>query len=145
MCHVWESFVHASGVEVPHGRPRHDVQSEWSKDEKVHCGVCLFHEACLLPSCLHAGIDGHWAQKALHEKLARKGEEGGIEGDESKVLGTFAILDWRVGVIAGFPWKRIGEEEGGVEGILWVRVDEIQRCDESADDERIEPSVPCRV
>jgi len=89
---VREALVHASGVEVPDRRARHDPQTEWTEDSKVHGGVRLLHEAGLFPTALDSSADGQGSDQTLHAELASEGEDDGVEGDEGEVLATFAIL-----------------------------------------------------
>jgi hypothetical protein len=44
---VWEVFVHAPCVEIPHRCKAHDVQSARTQDNKVDSSVHLFHESRL--------------------------------------------------------------------------------------------------
>lgn len=55
---VRESLVHASRVEVPNWCARHNPESEWPENGKVHGCVCLFHEASLLSTALDTSADG---------------------------------------------------------------------------------------
>lgn len=91
---VWEALVHASRVEVPDGCARHDPESERPENSKVHCCVCLLHEASLLSTALDTGADGQGQDQALHAELASEGEDDGVESDEGKVLLALAILRW---------------------------------------------------
>ena len=100
---VWESLVHASRVEVPNGRARHDPESEWSENSKVHGCECLLHEASLLSAALDTSADGQGQDQALHAELAGEGEDDGVESDESKVLLALAILRW----VADVRWKSV--------------------------------------
>jgi len=82
----------------------------------------LLHEAELFRSCPHACSDSQWTDSLLHDKLAQKGEEDGIESDKGEVVATFAILactsDWirekygMVERIRGCRIKCIGTEDG---------------------------------
>ena len=115
---VWESLVHASGVEVPDGCARHDPESEWSENSKVHGRVCLLHEASLLSAALDPSADGKGQDQALHAELAGEGEDDGVESDESKVLLALAILRR----VADVSWEGVGALMESR-----VRVGEVQR------------------
>jgi hypothetical protein len=110
---VRESFVHASGVEVPHGRARHDPESERPKDGKVHGRVRLLHEARLFPTALDSCADREGSDQALHAELAGEGEDDGVERDESEVLLAFAIL----GRVADVRWECVGALMEGRVGV----------------------------
>jgi len=123
---VREALVHASGVEVPHRRARHDPQTERTEDGKVHCGVCLLHEASLFPTALDSGADGQGSDQTLHAELAGEGEDDGVEGDESKVLAALAILcrvadvRWE-GVCALMEGRvGVGEVQGWIERVVFA-------------------------
>ena len=93
LCPVWEGLVHAIGIKVPHWRLLHDIQAKWPEEAEVDCSVCLLHEARLLPSSLHAGLDREWPEYPLHDELARKCEDDCVEAHEGEVACALAILD----------------------------------------------------
>lgn len=96
-----EPFEHAHRVEVPHWRPRHNVQPQRTEDGKVHGGVELFHKAVLLCARPNLKADGQGADEALHEQLAREREHDDVEGHKGEVKPTFAIVSWSGGVETG--------------------------------------------
>jgi hypothetical protein len=100
---VWESFVHASCVEVPDGRARHDPESKWSENSKVHGRVCLLHEASLFSTALDSSADGQGQDQTLHAELAGEGEDDGVESDEREILLALAILCW----VADVSWESV--------------------------------------
>ena len=51
-----ERLIHAVGIEVPHRRLLHDVETERSEESEVDGRVRLLHEARLLAPRLHAGL-----------------------------------------------------------------------------------------
>ena len=114
---VREALVHASGVEVPHRRARHDPQTERTEDGKVHCGVCLLHEASLFPTALDSGADGQGSDQTLHAELAGEGEDDGVEGHESEILLALAILRR----IADVCWQSVGALMEGRVGVREVQ------------------------
>lgn len=85
---------HASRVEVPDRRPSHDIQSKWTEDGKVHGRIDLFHEARLFRPSSDPTGNCHWADEALHEKLAGEGEDDDIEGHKGEIATSLAILHW---------------------------------------------------
>jgi hypothetical protein len=117
---VREAFVHASCVEVPYGSARHDPESEWSKDSKVHGRVCLLHEASLLSTALDTCTNGQRQDQALHAELASESEDDSVESDESKVFLAFAILCR----VANVSWESVCalmEGRVGVRVQCWVQ------------------------
>ena len=44
---VWESLVHAHGVEIPDRRAPHDIHAIGTKGTEIKGGIHLFHEAIL--------------------------------------------------------------------------------------------------
>ena len=89
---VREPLVHAGDIEIPDRRAAHDVQPQGPEEEEVHGGVELLHEAVLLRALADAAGDCYRADEALHEELAREGEDDGVEGHEGEVFGPLAIL-----------------------------------------------------
>lgn len=143
---VWKAFEHSTCVEIPDRRPRHDVQPQRSKDAEVNCCVRLFHEAVLLCARADATPECERAEKPLHDELACEGQNDHIEGHEFEVIDTFAVESSRIrlrvgvvgykGVIRG---KRVGEEDGAVEGIARIWPDGVKGKDGHGQDKRIEP------
>lgn len=104
---VGEALIHAAGVEVPDGRAAHDVHASRSKDAKVKGGIHLLHETGLL-ALAEARHASQWAQDLLHDELASKGQDDGVEGDERNVPLALAIVDGLEGVVLG---HRVRQEE----------------------------------
>lgn len=91
-----EALVHAGGVEVPDGRPAHNVHAPGTGAAKVDGGVHLLHEAGLLVARLEAGVTRQGLQELLHDELARERQDDGVEGDDADVPGSLAVLPRRV-------------------------------------------------
>lgn len=89
---VREPFEHAYRVEIPHGRPRHNVEPQRTKNRKIYGSVDLFHKAILL--CVRPDLKAHCqgADEALHEQLTREREHDDVECHKGEVGGTFAIV-----------------------------------------------------
>lgn len=121
-----ESLVHGLRVEVPHGRPAHDIQAKGSVYGEVHGGVKLLHEPGLLGAVPDAEADRNRPDEALHEKFAREREDNGVEGHEGEVACAFAILYGCGGVRARFSFERVGEEQGSGYRVLRRRVDQVK-------------------
>jgi len=85
----------------------------------------LFHETRLLCARIDSQKPGERTEKSLHDELASKGEEDGVEGDKGKVSRALAILNWCRRVIGWLARDRIGEEEGRVDGIGGTRIGEV--------------------
>jgi hypothetical protein len=139
---VRESLVHGRGIKIPHGCPAHNIQSEGAIDGKIHGCVELLHESGLLGARLDAPADGKRSDESLHEELAREGEDDGVEGNEGEVACALAILDGRGGVCARLSRERVREEEGGGEGVLGRRIDEVERDEGEGQREGPDPRVP---
>ena len=114
---VREPLVHADGVEVPHGRARHDPQSKGAVQTKVQRRVCLLHEARLLRAALDPVIYRNRPDKPLHAVLAREAQDNNVKPDKRKVACSLAIMDRPVRVGAHIRWdkrvlaiKRVREE-----------------------------------
>jgi hypothetical protein len=133
--------VHAGGVEVPHGRAPHDVQPQRADDGEVDGRVRLLHEARLLGARADAVVYGGRAEDALHEQLAREGQEDRVEGHEGEVAAPLAVLHRRRIVRLG---KRVGEEEGGAHGVGLGRVRGVAAGDGEAGEQRAQPGVAQR-
>lgn len=142
-----ESFVHARRVEIPDRRPAHDEQPQGAENAKVDGGVELFHEPTHLPLLAYPQPNGQGTNEALHEKLAGEGEDDGVEGDEGEVLRALAVLrdmaDVRGERASAFVERRVGvgEEEGGMERVVFAGGDEVEGEDDEDEDERGEPGV----
>lgn len=112
---VREALVHACRVEVPDWRARHDVQAEGAEDGEVDGCVELFHEAGLLCAGFDSGGDRDGTDEALHEELAGKGQDYGVEGDEGEVLLALAVLSRVANVrrqgIGALVQRRVGIRE----------------------------------
>ena len=39
-------------------------------------------------------MQGHWTDEPLHKELAGEGENHNVEGDKSKVFGSFAVVGY---------------------------------------------------
>ena len=144
---VREALVHARGIEIPHRRPAHDIQSIRAEDGEVDRRVELLHKPTLLPPRADAAPDCNRPDHALHQELAGEGEDDGVEGHESEVLGSFAILRdvADVGGEGARPLRegrvRVGEEDGAVQRVLLAWVDEVEGEDGEGQDQRDEPCV----
>ena len=115
---VRERLVHASGVEVPHGRAAHNIQTEGAEDAEVDGRVRLLHEATLSRPRSKATLPRHRPQQPQHEKFADEGQHDHIKGDERKVGLALAMIGRHIGIIAGpgrdqrvVGWQWIREEE----------------------------------
>ena len=143
---VWVALIHARGVEVPDRRPAHDVDAQRPGDAEVDGGVELLHESALFPTPADAAFDRDGPDHALHEEFASEGEDDGVEGDEGEVFGPFAILG-HVADVGGEGgsfvegWVGVGEEDGGVEGVVLAGGDEVGSKEDGGEDERGEPGV----
>lgn len=63
-------------------------------------------------------MQGHRTDKSLHEKLTRERQHDNVEGDESEVFGSFAVIG-DIGVVLGMVgdemvvrWESVGQENG---------------------------------
>ena len=131
-----EPLKHRRRLEVPdRARIPHHVQPERPEAGKVDCGVELFHEPGLLPARPHPRPDRERPDEALHEELAREGQEDGVEGDEAEVLPPLAVQRLRAGVGGGRAraWERVGEEEEGMQRVRGRRVEEVEGYNDDAD------------
>lgn len=87
-----KTLVHRPRVEVPDGRPLHDVQAERSEDAEVNRRVELLHEPRLFRSAANPEVDGDGFDEPLHKEFPREGEEERVEGHEGEVPAAFAEL-----------------------------------------------------
>ena len=149
MATVWEILIHACGVEVPDRRPRHDIQPQGTKNDKVHGCVGLLHESVLLCTGANAVGDCDWADDALHEKLSGKGENDDVEGHEGKVFGSFIIIGRSIRGVDGVGryermvlWEGIGKEDGAVERVGRCWINDVDGDEDNNEDERVHPCVP---
>lgn len=120
---VGETLVHAGGVEVPHGRPAHDVHAPGPGAAKVDGGVHLLHEAGLLAARPQAGVARQGAQQLLHDELAREGQDGDVEDDEGDVPGALGELRGRARGGVGGDGQLVAQEYEVVGGVGLARVD----------------------
>ena len=67
---VREASVHASGIEIPHRRARHDEQAERSSDGEIDGCVELFHKPALFASPSDSATDCYRSDHPLHEEFA---------------------------------------------------------------------------
>ena len=86
-------------------------------------------------------MKGNGTNESLHEKFAREAQDNDVKADKGKVARAFAILRRGIGIGAGLARKRVGEEDGGREGIRFRGIYEIEREDGECDDEGEEPGV----
>ena len=141
-----ESLKHARSVEIPHGRPAHDIQPQRPKHRKIHGRIDLFHKTVLLRATPDAEVERHGSNQSLHEELARKGKHNDIERHKGKVPGSFSVKCGNIGVMAGVigdEWVvggyGVGEEYGAVERVGWSRIHGVGGEKEYDEDERVEP------
>ena len=139
---------HSSCIKIPHWRPTHNIETERAKDGEIDGSVDLFHEAGLLCAGVNAAGDGEWADDSLHEKFAGERENDDVESHESKVAGTFVILNRSVGTTGsvrgnerGGGWEWVGEEESAVDGVAFGGIDEVEGDYEEGEDEWVHPCV----
>lgn len=149
MCPVREALVHAGRIEVPHRRARHDPDAKWTVQAKVQSCIGLLHEARLLGPALDAAINGNRADQPLHTELAREAQDNDVETDKGEVACPLAIMSGRIGVCSHgcrnegiVGRKRVGEEEAGCHRIRGIWVDQVERNDCEAEEEREEPGMP---
>lgn len=119
---VGEALVHAVSVEVPDGSAAHGIQTPGSEEGKVQSRVDLLHESSLL-TLAEASAAGQRSKNLLHDELAGKGEDNGIEGNKGEVEFALAVLD--AAVIVEDIGHLVGEENAIVQGIRLGRVDSI--------------------
>ena len=141
-------LVHAGGVEVPHRRAAHDVQTEGAEDAEVDGRVHLLHEAALPRPRSKATFPRHRPQQPLHKKFAGEGEHDHIKGDKRKVGLALAIVSRRMSIIASpgrdqrvVSRQRIREVERLVQRVGGRRVDGVEEQDREDDEEGIDPGV----
>ena len=104
---VREAGVHGGGVKVPERRlVAHHVQARRAENAKVYRRVRLLHEACLLAARADPVPSRDRTQQLLHDELARKGQEDGVEGDKGEVGGALAVES--DGWFWGVDWKCVG-------------------------------------
>lgn len=114
---VREALVEARGVEVPDGRPAHDIHAPGAGAGKVGGRVHLLHEAGLFPLGLEAGEARQGPQQLLHDELAGEGQHDDVEGDEGDVPEALAIMRRGVRVGAGGDGQLVTEEDEVVDGV----------------------------
>lgn len=135
---VRETLKHGRGVEVPYIRLFHHIQTERSKDRKVHGCVDLLHESSSLASAPNATVSSPWANHALHQKLSCERQDNGVEADKSKVQGTFAVHNWTAGSLGRL---RVRQEDSAVERIGRRRINGVCEEDYAHQQERQNPGV----
>lgn len=145
---VGETFVHADGVEVPHGSAGHDPDTERTIDGKVQGRVRLFHEAGLLVPVPDPEMYGDGANEALHAEFSGETQDDNVKCHESKVSSTFAIVPRSIEVFADvggdegiIACERVRKEDASGQRIRRVRVDKIKSYDCETEDEREQPCV----
>ena len=85
-------FEHARRVEIPHRRPGHHVEPQWTKDSEIDCRVGLFHEAVLLCPTAYVPVSCQWAEVALHNEFAGEGQNDNVETHEGEIQRTLAVI-----------------------------------------------------
>lgn len=135
---VRETLKHGRGVEVPDIRLFHHIQTERSKDRKVHGCVDLLHESSSLASAPNATVSSPWANHALHQKLSCERQDNGVEADKSKVQGTFAVHNRTAGSLGRL---RVRQEDSAVERIGRRRINGVCEEDYAHQQERQNPGV----
>lgn len=118
MTSVWESFEHTRRIEIPHRSSAHYIESQRSKNTKVHGSVDLFHEAVLLRARADSVTQGHRTDESLHEKFTGERENNNVEGHKSEVFGSFPVVDYisvMLGVVGDemmVGWESVGQKDG---------------------------------
>lgn len=107
-----KSFVHPRRVEIPDRGPAHDKEAKRAEDGEVDGGVELLHKSVHLTLVPYAKPDRKWTNESLHEELAGKGKNDGVEDHEGEVLRSFAILrdiaDVRGKSVGALVERRVG-------------------------------------
>lgn len=132
-----EILVHASGVEVPDRSAAHDVHAKGTEDTKIDGRVQLLHETCLL-ALTETVPSRQGSEQLLHDELASKGEDDGIEGDEGEVPFALSIVGGSRGIIVG---ELVGEEDESMEGVRGGGIDGVTGSEDGEDDEREDKGV----
>lgn len=81
---VGEVGVHARGVKVPDGGAAHDVHSQGPQEGEINGGINLLHEPGLL-GLVKTSTTGPRPDELLHDELAGKGQDDGVESDKGAV------------------------------------------------------------
>lgn len=135
---VRESLEHRRGVEVPNRRALHHVQSKWSEDSKVHCGVHLLHEPRGLALASNTTPHSERSDHLLHDELARERQHNRVERHERDILFTLAVHDRAAGRLGTL---RVRQEDGTVHGVRGRGVDGVQAEQKEHHDQWQEPRI----
>ena len=127
-----EPLKHPPRPEIPQPRRAvHGVQPQRAGHGRVARRVRLLHEPRLLAARAHPTETREREQNLVHDDLARKGEEHGVEGHERKVPRALAVH-----VVAA---KGVGQEEQRVRDARRGRVGRVRRQDRQDNRQRQRP------
>lgn len=140
-----EALIHASSVEVPNRCTVHDVHAPGPCAAKVDGRVHLFHETRLLALRAQASVTGQGSEELLHNELAGKGQDNGIERHQSNVPRALAILGGCVRCGVGGRWQLIAEKDEVGDGVGFGRVQRVETDEDRDEEGRQGPCVLDRV
>lgn len=116
---VRECFVHAAGVEIPHRRATHHIQTRRSQEQAVQHRVRLLYEAGLLPARPEPIVKSERTKDFLADEISREREDDGVESYEGNIPRTLAILP-RAGAVTLYF---VGEKDEMMDNVGLRRID----------------------